>query len=239
MKLLTPDIFKSFPDVVAAMSLADDKFPGHFSMTINGADKKAVRQNREQLTGELGFDFEKLAVPQQDHTDIVHLIKGEYNPHRGDGVITKEPGWLLGVTVADCVPILLYDPSTGSYAAIHSGWKGSAQNIAGLAIDKMTRDLDLQSRNLLAWIGASAGKESYEVEYDVASQFNPKYSQIKGESKWLFDNKSVVRDQLIDAGVPIEQIEVCSLDTISNPELHSARRDDDSGRMLAVIGVVS
>ncbi|MEX0749049.1 MAG: peptidoglycan editing factor PgeF [Candidatus Saccharimonadales bacterium] len=237
MKLLAPTIFDPFPEVVAAMSMRDTAGANQLNMSRQ-QESKIARTNRQQFAAEIGFDLEQLAAPEQNHTDIVHVVQGEYHPHPGDGVITSEPGWLLGITVADCVPLLLFDPLSGSYGAIHSGWRGSAQNIAGITVQKMMREFSLRPENLYAWIGPSADKATYEVGYDVVSQFNPKYSTPLDADRWLFDNKRVVHDQLLDNGLRLERIEISSLDTISNPELHSERRDEEtSGRMLAAIGI--
>ena len=237
MKLLTPGIFETFTEIVAAMSMREQDLPGENNMSKDQGDPGTAQDNRRELVTEIGFDISKLATPQQKHTDITHVVRGEYHAGTADALISDEPGWLLGITVADCVPLLLYDPETGGYGVVHSGWKGSAQNIAGGTVAKMVQEFSVRPKNLIAWIGPSAGKESYEVEYDVVSQFNPRYSQPAEDEKWLFDNKSVVCDQLIDSGLAPDKIEISSLDTISNQELHSARRDgDESGRMLVVIG---
>ncbi len=240
MKLLTPTIFDPFPEVVAGMSLRDEHEPGKLNMLENSTDAETVRENRKQLCQELGFKDNRLAYPKQTHSADVHIVSDEYHRHEGDALVAIQPGWLLGVTVADCVPVLLYDPQSKMYAAVHSGWRGSAQNITDMAIAKAVREFRIDPRNLYAWIGPAAGAESYEVGVDVVSQFNPRYSRPKNEDTWLFDNKSVVRDQLINSGVEQDHIEVSGLDTITNQELHSARRDgDDSGRMLVAIGRVS
>lgn len=239
MKLLAPHCFEPFPEVVASMSLRDESWPGALSMLHNGTDEATAQQNRRRFCRELGFSPRRLAIPRQTHSDDIHTVREEYHRHDGDAVITVEPEWLLGVTVADCVPVLLFDPSSGSYAAIHSGWRGSAQNIAGKTVIKMIRELGLEPEQARAWIGPAAGADSYEVGAEVVEQFNRQYSWPQSEDSWLFDNKSVVRDQLIDQGVLEEHIEISSLDTIANQELHSARRDgDQSGRMLAAIGVL-
>ncbi|MEX0668758.1 MAG: peptidoglycan editing factor PgeF [Candidatus Saccharimonadales bacterium] len=239
MKLIIPAIFESFPEVAAAMSLRDQQAPSQLNMSLKTGDNQRVTENLKNFCLEVGIKYPRLAIPEQDHTDIVHVLRSEYHPHLGDGIITNEPGWLVGVRVADCIPLLLYDPDTSSYGAIHSGWRGSAANITATAVHKMMKEFQVNPENIYAWIGPSADGASYEVGQDVFEQFNPKYSQNIGGGKWLFDNKAVVYDQLVDSGLLPEKIEVSSLDSITNQELHSYRRDNDkSGRMLAAIGVV-
>lgn len=240
MKLLAPTIFEPFPEVVAAMSLRDEQAPGNLSMLKNGTDEETACTNREKFCQELGFKSNQLVYPAEKHSADVHVVTDEYHRHEGDAVITIQPGWLLGVTVADCVPVLLYDPETGLYGAVHSGWRGSSQNIADTAIAKAVREFHINPRNLHAWISPAASADSYEVGFEVVNQFNPSYTRPNGENSWLFDNKSVVRDQLINSGVEPDHIELSELDTITNQELHSARRDGEvSGRMMAAIGIMS
>lgn len=238
MKLLAPAIFEQFTEVVAAVSLRDETAPGNLSMTEDGTDEKTARANREKFCHELGFNDDQLAHPIQTHSANIHIVTEEYHRHEGDAIMTVQPGWLLGVKVADCVPVLMYEPESGFYAAIHSGWRGSAQNITDAAISKAMREFRLDPRNIYAWIGPAASSDSYEVGFDVVNQFNPRYSQPKEADKWLFDNKSVVRDQLLNSGIEPDKIEICGLDTITNHELHSARRDgEEAGRMLVAIGL--
>lgn len=240
MKLLTPAIFEPFPEVVAGMSLRDEHESGNFSMRETDTGTEIARQNRKQLCQELGFRDNRLAYPKQTHSADVHVVNDEYHHHDGDAVIAIQPGWLLGVMTADCVPVLLYDPESGMYAAVHSGWRGSAQNITDATLAKAVREFRIDPRNIYAWVGPAAGADSYEVGSDVVSQFNRRYSHPKNEDTWLFDNKSVVRDQLINGGIEPDHIEVSGLDTITNQELHSVRRDgEQSGHMLAAIGVAS
>ncbi|PSO43096.1 peptidoglycan editing factor PgeF [Candidatus Saccharibacteria bacterium QS_5_54_17] len=241
MKLLTPAIFEPFPEVVAGMSLRDEHQNGNLSMTENGTDAETARNNRERFCRELGFEEDSLAYhPEQKHGKDVHLVHEEFHHRSGDGLVAQQPGWLLGVTVADCVAVLLYDPATGTYGAVHSGWRGSSQNIADAAIAKAVKEFAVDPRGLYAWISPAGGGDSYQVGSEVANQFNPRYSQPVEDDTWLFDNKSVVHDQLINGGLEPSRIEMSQLDTITNQELHSARRDgESSGRMLAAIGVIS
>lgn len=237
MKLLTPSIFDPFPEVLVAMSMRENSLPGENNMSKNQGDPAIAQKNRQSFVQEIGFDTARLITPQQDHTDIIHVVTPDYQPHTGDGLVCSEPGWLLGITVADCIPLFLYDPETKGYGIVHSGWRGSAQNITGTAITKMNQKFGARPEHIFAWVGPSAGKESYEVGVDVASEFNPRYSTPHTDTSWLFDNKSVVLDQLLGSGLSPDKIEVSSLDTITNHELHSARRGgDSSGRMLAAIG---
>lgn len=236
-----PEIFKQFPSVVAAMSLVDSERPADFSMATPDDGDKTGSQNRFTLARELNFEAERMILLKHTHSDTVLGVSDfsiDQLGEEGDALVTNQAGWLLAISAADCVPVLIYDPHTASYAAVHSGWRGSALNIVGKTVEAMRVKFGTRPIDIYAWLGPSANVENYEVEQDVVSQFSPKYSRQLNSTKWLFDNKSVVRDQLRAAGVKEEHIEVSELDTITNETLHSARRDKDgAGRMVAVIGV--
>jgi polyphenol oxidase len=100
------------------------------------------------------------------------------------------------------------------------------------------QELGSSPHDLYCFIGASASREKYEVGFDVATLFEKKHLSELGSGKFLLDVKMANEDQLLYAGVPKEQIEVCERCTISDDDLHSYRRDGKkSGRMLAIIGV--
>jgi YfiH family protein len=143
------------------------------------------------------------------------------------------------VSIADCTPILLYDPITNLIAAVHSGWRGAEQLVTYSTVNRM-KEMGASSNNIYAFIGACAGREDYEVGTEVATLFEKQYYDELPHGKCLLDLKGLARDQLLIAGVLLEQIEICPRSTITDFNLHSYRRDGIlSGRMFAVIGRTS
>jgi copper oxidase (laccase) domain-containing protein len=122
---------------------------------------------------------------------------------------------------------------------VHSGWRGTAQNIAGATIEQLERAHGSAVADLHVYIGAAASQCCYEVGEDVASRFDAVYSRPLGGGKYLFDNKGAVLDQILRLGIPPTQIELDPRCTICDGSLHSYRRDgSQSGRMFAVIGLL-
>jgi polyphenol oxidase len=153
-----------------------------------------------------------------------------------DALITIEPNVFLGVSIADCTPVLLYDPIAKVVAAVHAGWRGTQQEITTHTIQRMNA-LGSSSQNVYAFVGACASADRYEVGPEVAELFHSRYTRPRGDGKYLLDVRRVNVDQLLEAGVLESHIEVCDRCTISDDKLHSYRRDGTrSGRMLAVIG---
>jgi len=239
--IIRPNIFKQFTEIIAAQSTKlGGVTPSPFGMNLSshvGDDAANVAENRRLL-------FESLGVPQdtkqvyqnQVHSGNVTVVDGDEGVVKeNDALISTEANVLLGVTVADCTPILLYDPSSKMIAAVHAGWRGTEQMIALNTVRKMI-ELGAKPDSIYAFIGACASGEKYEVGLDVATLFESKHTNDLGNGKFLLDIRAANLDQLLYAGVMRDCIEVSDLCTISDERLHSYRREGkQSGRMLAVI----
>jgi polyphenol oxidase len=91
---------------------------------------------------------------------------------QGDALVSDRAGVCVGIKTADCVPILIVDISTPAIAAVHAGWRGSAENIAAAAVRRMAALWKTRPENLRAAIGPSIGVCCYEVGPEVARQFD-------------------------------------------------------------------
>ncbi len=239
--IIRPQIFEQFPEIIAAQSTRiGGVSPAPFGMNLSshvGDEQANVEENRKIFFNAIGVPAGTKAVYQnQIHSANIHVVHGDEGiVKESDAIITAEPNVLLGVTVADCTPILLYEPKANLIAAVHAGWRGTEQMIALAAVRKMA-ELRALPENIFAFIGASASGEKYEVGLDVATLFEEKHLVDLHNGKFLLDVKAANLDQLLFAGIPTNQIEVSRLCTISDERLHSYRRDGKrSGRMLAVI----
>jgi len=238
--LYQPRIFKPYTAVRAGVTLrsvtARDRFGNNMSLTV-GDNSTRVEHNRERAAASLGF--RQLATQRQVHGNACHVVGPGYSPAESDALISDEPGWLLAVSVADCIPVLLFAEQRKVVAAVHSGWRGSQHNITGATIAQLLQSYGVAPDELIAYIGPAASQCCYEVGNDVATQFAEQHSRPLGEGKFLFDNKGVVLAQLFAAGIPTSQIELDPRCTICAPNFHSYRRDGShSGRMFGVIGLV-
>lgn len=210
----------------------------NFSHAV-GDDPERVEANRRAVAEQLGFAPEQFIWQKQIHSDQIICVEPGYVPGESDALVTDRPGFLLAASIADCVPVLLYGPSKRVVAAVHSGWRGTAQNIAGKTLSFMERELNVSPQDLRVWIGPSAGQCCYEVGEEVAQGFASRHSRSLGEGKYLFDNRGAVLAQIVEAGVPSASVEVDVRCTICDDRFHSYRRDREaSGRMVAMIGVV-
>jgi polyphenol oxidase len=156
---------------------------------------------------------------------------------QGDAIISNVPGISLAIQTADCQSILLCDPVRQVVGNIHSGWRGSIQNIIGHTLAKMAAVFGTRAQDLLAGIGPSLGPCCAEFIH---------YRRELPESFWQycvgnnhFDFLAMSRDQLQIAGVPADHIVVSNLCTRCRTDLFfSYRAEKITGRFAAVIGLV-
>lgn len=208
-----------------------DIFPSEFS---------AYLLHNHELAGQLPFPVTQAG--QQMHGDQSQIVT-DTNDEAGkeaDAFISNLTNHFVGVRMADCAAILLADPITGYYAAIHSGWKGSKAQIVPKTIARLQKEFGVEPENLTVWIGPLACHEEYEVGPGFDEHFPAKYLHEKNK-KTYFDNRAVLLDQLKRAGVTKKSITVDSRCTLTDENLPSARRQGTATgkRMLAVITKVA
>lgn len=155
-----------------------------------------------------------------------------------DAVICATPGVNLVIQTADCQPILLFDPAGGAVANIHSGWRGSIDNIIGETVKEMEQRFGSRPRHLIAGIGPSLGP--------CCAQFIHYRREIPA-SHWhyriqphYFDFWAMSRDQLLGAGLRENHIEQSGLCTRCRTDLFfSYRAARETGRFASVIGLAA
>jgi YfiH family protein len=209
-----------------------------------------VVANRIKLCVVNGINPDQLVFPKQTHTATVKTITSLFFNldkegqkrflNETDAVITDLQGVCIAVKTADCVPILLFDPKQKVVAAVHAGWRGTVQNIVSMTINKMVKEFGCEPSSLFAGIGPSISPEIYEVGEEVWKQFAPEFYHASNPAradKRLLNLWSANYHQLINAGVPDNQIEVANICTWSDPDrFFSARRDGvKTGRMATGI----
>lgn len=158
-----------------------------------------------------------------------------------DGCVTNLKDAALFTTYADCTPIILFDPVKKVHGNVHSGWKGTLQKIGQEAINKMVQDYNCKTKDIVAIIGPSIGKDDFEVESDVMEQFQEEFDfhkeiiRQKDMIKYLIDIQETNKRILIKGGIKESNITVIDLSTKSNPLLHSYRRDGSEFGLMGCI----
>ena len=164
-----------------------------------------------------------------------------------DVIVSNVKGVLAGVKTADCVPILLGDPASGAFAAVHAGWRGTLATAVLAGVERLAKDYEAKPENLRVAIGASAGACCYEVGSEVIEAFTTRFAN--GEKLFtptrpghaFVDLLQANRDQLESAGVMRERIHTAPICTMCRTDLFFSYRKEKSlygrvGRLMAVVG---
>lgn len=206
----------------------------------SGDELERVEENRRRFMDALGFDG-PLQVGHQVHGSQVNVAPFEVGTP-GDVVLAQAQGLPIGVFVADCVPILLEDRRTGAVAAVHAGWRGTAQGAVTAAVEAMQAQFGSQPHDVIAAIGPSIKSCCYQVGQDVLGALadlpEPSAFVRRDEEHAYLDLQEANRQLLAAAG--IATIAVSGMCTACDAEhFFSYRRDGErSGRMLAVIACI-
>jgi len=241
--IIRSDLFSSFSRLRFGMSTRGGGVsPEPYGMNLSfnvGDDERNVIANREKFFGDVGIGLNALAMTRQVHGDTVTRVRGPGSRASCDALISDDPGVFLAITVADCLPVFLFDPVTLSVAAVHIGWRGSKLRILEKALRGMAEKFGAKAGDLISFIGPSARVCCYEVGEEVAIGFPENVLRRTIADRAHLDLMQFNRNILLEAGVRGTHIEVSPHCTICNGELfHSYRREGKkSGRMMGVIGV--
>jgi YfiH family protein len=200
-----------------------------------------VLENRRRAAAALGADPGDFVFCVQAHGPNVEVITAE-DRGRGtltqadaipgtDALVTRDTGVVLTVMVADCVPIVLYDPAAHVLACVHAGWRGTVARVSEAAVDTM-RSLGSRSENVIAGLGPAIPPDRYQVGDDVyqaaGDGLGASAAQVilpDGTGKWLFDLWTANCLVLCEAGVSADNIYVAQIPTGSGSGLFFSDRE--------------
>lgn len=212
-----------------------------------GDDGAHVRQCRKQLCERLGIPDSHLIVPRQVHG--VHIEEVTEESRRGafegtDALMTQLKEVCIGVSTADCVPLLFHDRRTDAIAAAHAGWRGTVAHIGVLTLRAMQEAYGTKDEDVACVVGPSIGPAAFEVGEEVYEAFADagfpmddiafRHTETR---KWHIDLWQANAWQLMQAGVQAKAIQVSGLCTYTNnTRFFSARRlGINSGRIFTGI----
>ncbi len=219
-------------------------------------DAENIYENRRRFLKLFKGDW-TLTGCWQTHGADVRVVRSEQEaqPKPGvlgdekycDALISQTPKILLAVKTADCVPILLGDPKTGAFAAIHAGWRGTSSSIVMCATEQLQSEYGTRAADLRAAIGPAANSCCYEVGGEVVKVFKERFPQSDHlftptrEGHARIDLHAANRDQLVSAGVTPDRIHLAPLCTMDRTDLFFSYRREKGlhgrvGRLMSVVG---
>jgi len=214
----------------------------------NDDDKKNVKENRLIAIKNLNLNKKKLILITQTHSSkVIRITKNNLDKNiTADGVITSLNNVILGILTADCAPVIIYDDKNKFVCNLHSGWKGSLNNIAQTAI-KLFDKYQIKRKNLTAIVGPCLGAKNYEVDKNFQRMFiekNIEYSKFfryKNKKKSYFNLRALINYQLSELG--LKKIYNINRDTYSSENLFFSHRrsthkeEKTTGRLINLISL--
>jgi polyphenol oxidase len=216
-----------------------------------GDDHEAVLENRRRLCAELGVD--RLTVADQQHRARVAIIDAGLagRGHESvadsvgafpatDAMVTNLPGAALTIMVADCAPVVLFDPDRRAIGVAHCGRGGAVLGVLRATIETMRCTFGSAPESMLVGIGPAIGPESYEIGESQATEITAAFGNAglltpTRPGHWTFDVVGALRSQLREADVKDENVHAMGVDTrTATEEFFSDRAVRPCGRFMAV-----
>jgi len=211
-------------------------------------DPANVTENRARMAASLGVAPERFLTAYQIHSPQVVTVEAPWSPSerpKADAIVTHTPGLAIGVSTADCGPVLLADPEARVIGAAHAGWRGALTGVIEATVAAM-ETLGAKRDRMVAAAGPMIRQPNYEVGQDLLDRFvavEPSnvrfFIRANRPGHMMFDLAGYVVSQLRRA--EIAQIEDIGLCTYANPaQFYSYRRathlaEPDYGRHVNAI----
>jgi YfiH family protein len=252
--MLASPLLAAIPGIRPAFFTREGGVSGGVYAGLNGGigsrdDPADVRENRRRMAAQLGVTPENFLSVHQTHSPDALVATGPWvGPARpkADAMVTKSEGLALGVTTADCAPILFADARARVIGAAHAGWKGALTGILESTVDAMEK-LGAERSGMVAAIGPLIRQPSYEVGSEFVERFIEADADnaaffLPGERSGhaMFDLAGYIRKRLENAGVLM--IDDLGVDTYSDERFYSYRRsvhrgETDYGRHVHAIAL--
>jgi YfiH family protein len=197
-----------------------------------------VAENRRRVAAGLQLPAEPLWLSQVHGTTVLNAdaMSGGHTPPRADAALTREPGRVLAVLVADCLPVLLAAHDGSAVAIAHAGWRGLAAGV----LEATVAALGIAGEELHAWLGPAIGPAHFEVGEEVRAAFCAAGGEAAAaferndRGRWQCDLRLLARQRLSRLGVRSIHGEArCTYAEVD--AFYSFRRDGNTGRMAALV----
>lgn len=232
-----------------------EKKDGNLANSINGKifEFDEVIKNRNKFFKKINKDIGKSICMWVTHgdeiveanSDLAKVSMLDYKKAvKTDGLMTNKKNLYLFLLIADCLPLIIYDPLKNAVALVHAGWKGISLNIPGKAVKKLNQIYKSNPSDLIVGIGPCVDKKSFIKE-------NPSQKDDNRWKKFIFplqngkceiDLRGFAKKQLIDAGVNKNNIFESKIDTGTDERFFSHVREKElplnkQGRFACIVGL--
>ena len=203
-----------------------------FLLTKDEQQPQTVKENRKIICDFLNIPVENLITPEQTHSCNIEIAQKNKSYSNTDGLILTDRNLAIFLNFADCTPLVFYDEQQNIGAVSHAGWRGTEQKIGVLTIEKMVNKFNSKLENIKILIGPAICKNCYDVKEDVfyklkntVKNFDNLYK--KQDDKLFIDLKNINKQQFIELGIPLKNIDVCPYCTCCNNDLFFSYRAEN------------
>ena len=237
-----------------AYSLGTDK---NYRTSKPGEEYEKAKIEYKNLCDAIGSDYTRCVKPNQKHTKNIKIVTQKINEKapdfekenysNTDGLITNKKNIILATTNADCILLLLFDPVKKVIANVHSGWRGTLQQISVEAVRKMQEEYKSNTKDIICCMCPSIRKCHFEVKSDVQELYYNEFKNLEkidefitpipGKESWLIDTIEINKEILKKAGLKDENIIDSGICSVCNSEIiHSYRVEKENyGLNTAII----
>ena len=215
---------------------------------VNGDDADAVRENHRRMYGAVDVNPQRAATTWLVHGVRTIVVEGPAKGRgwlaKADGMVTNQPDTPLVMRFADCVPLLLYDPTKRAIGLGHAGWRGTVQGMAASLVQKMRSAYGSRPEDIEAVIGPAISRRNYSVGEDVVAGAYAYYGEGSGliwrdpdSGRACFDLWRANRLDLERQGVRhVRTLEICTFEHTDDFFSHRAERGK-TGRFGVVMSL--
>jgi polyphenol oxidase len=240
MKFHQSNLLKQFSNITSAFTT---KKSGNLAFHVGDVADNVVK-NHKLLANELGFEHNSLVHMRQIHSKNLVKVNDEHNfqtPPECDALITNKKNTPLMVMVADCAPILFYDPKQKVIAVAHAGRAGAFLNIINETLNAFIEEYNSNANEIFVSVGAMIQVCCYEVGeeiYEESKALGLEYAVEEKEQRFYLNIAKILKNQLLNAGVSEEHLELSNECTCCSKEKYfSYRAESKTGRFAGIISL--
>jgi YfiH family protein len=237
MQIFQSKLLNSYPNIFHTFTTKED---GNLAFHV-GQSKEDVLKNHQTLANKCSYDVNSLRHMRQIHSNHVKIIDADdsfENPPSCDALITNKIKTPLMVMVADCSPVLFYDPQKKVIAVAHAGRAGAFENIIHNVIESFKNDFGSHPKDIIAVIGPAICQKCYEVGEEIYKEAYDKglfYAFEKKGKKFYLDIRKILSQQLKEAGISDKNIEISQICSQCNTNYFSYRENRACGRFCGLL----
>ncbi|MEN4052870.1 MULTISPECIES: peptidoglycan editing factor PgeF [Sulfurimonas] len=237
MQIFQSKLLNNYPNIFYTFTTKED---GNIAFHV-GDKKENVEKNHEILAKKCNYKIETLVHMKQIHSNLVKIVEENdnfTNPPTCDALITNKKNIPLMVMIADCSPILFYDPKQEVIAVAHAGRAGAFNNIIHNVIKIFKNHFNSKADDIICIIGPAICQNCYEVGseiYEEAKNLDLTYAFEKKSDKFYLNIRKILHQQLKETNILDKNIEISQICSQCNKNYYSYRQNTHCGRFCGLL----